>query len=431
MAHTAQTEQSSFSIEQVNAMPAPTWYRLQVNDTTITVPCGLSACSDIEIELNNVSIGSQGAFEEALKAYQQKLDAQRTSEADSRAVVRAAQADGEDVDNLDIPALSAYQKRTVSEEIAGDVAQAFETGMGDSVTQYLNDVTQQRMTLVVDEGISGSALIRIVGHDACVTALTLDVVVAPHAQLDLLLSFDSPVPGAGLVAADMRVFAGHDAHVAIASLQTLDEPWTVLDNSGFVLDDNAYVEVAHKVLGAGKAYTGLAADLRGEDSRITTSTRYVGLNRQERDFNYVVRHRGRTTKSALDANGVLAGCAVKTLRGTIDFIHGCKGAEGNERETVLLVDEEVENRTVPVILCDEDDVMGNHGATIGHVRPEQRFYLTCRGLTEENLERLFVVAALEEAYLSTTDKRVREGIVRLAQSYDIAADEFVAVDEEV
>ena len=38
---------------------------------------------------------------------------------------------------------------------------------------------------------------------------------------------------------------------------------------------------------------------------------------------------------------------------------------------MLLANKGVDNKTVPVILCDEDDVAGNHGATIGHVRDEQ------------------------------------------------------------
>ncbi len=59
---------------------------------------------------------------------------------------------------------------------------------------------------------------------------------------------------------------------------------------------------------------------------------------------------------------------------------------------MLLANKGVDNKTVPVILCDEDDVAGNHGATIGHVRNEQLFYLACRGLDQNAAEDLFVRA---------------------------------------
>ena len=87
---------------------------------------------------------------------------------------------------------------------------------------------------------------------------------------------------------------------------------------------------------------------------------------------------------------------------------------GSEQETVLLADERVANRTVPVILCDEDDVAGNHGATIGHVAADQLFYLKCRGLSQEAAEGLFATATLEETALTVEDETVRAGVGRLA-----------------
>ena len=93
------------------------------------------------------------------------------------------------------------------------------------------------------------------------------------------------------------------------------------------------------------------------------------------------------------------------------LVHGCKGSEGTERETVLIASEGVDNKTVPTILCDEDDVAGNHGATIGHVRPDQLFYLTCRGISPAAAEALFLRAKLEDAALTApTDDARAAGI---------------------
>ncbi len=118
----------------------------------------------------------------------------------------------------------------------------------------------------------------------------------------------------------------------------------------------------------------------------------------------------------MNANGVLTGTSKKVLRGTIDLVHGCKGSEGSEQETVLLASEGVDNKTVPTILCDEDDVAGNHGATIGHVRPEQLFYLESRGVSAEAAEALFIRAKLEDAALSAPDERIRASVLRLGEA---------------
>lgn len=107
----------------------------------------------------------------------------------------------------------------------------------------------------------------------------------------------------------------------------------------------------HTVTGAGASATGLAGDLLGDTAKVTIDTDYWAPE-QVRDFNYELRHRGRKTECEIDANGVLTGTSKKVYRGTIDLVHGCKGATGTERETVLLANKGVDNKTVPVILCD-------------------------------------------------------------------------------
>ena len=122
------------------------------------------------------------------------------------------------------------------------------------------------------------------------------------------------------------------------------------------------------------------------------------------------------TRAEVSESGALDDAARKTLRATIDLVHGARGSKGNEAESVLVLGDDVVNKTMPVILCDEDDVAGNHGATIGHVRDEQLFYLACRGLDQNAAEDLFVRAKLEDAALSATDERTRAAVVRLGNN---------------
>ena len=199
---------------------------------------------------------------------------------------------------------------------------------------------------------------------------------------------------------------------------------------GLFLGNQADVQINQTVLGAGKTYTGLAGDLRGTAANANVVTRYLGHGDQKIDFNYTLRHHGRKTTCDLYANGVLAGTSTKTLRGTIDLIRGAKGAEGKETDNVLLVDEGVHNKTVPTILCNEDDVMGNHGATIGHIRKEQMFYMASRGLSQKQAEAMFVSASLEDAYIEAPNDATREAVVRLGNKLVDGFGELVEDKEE-
>lgn len=85
----------------------------------------------------------------------------------------------------------------------------------------------------------------------------------------------------------------------------------------------------------------------------------------------------------------------KLFRGTIDFIAGCAGAKGAESEDMLLIDENVENQTIPLILCGEEDVEGSHGATIGRLDEQMLFYLGSRGFDQEEAKRLVARARID------------------------------------
>lgn len=401
------------TIRHASAMPASTWSWLKMNDVTIQIPDDLERNCQVEIEAGD-TLDNTTSFEGSVAALQERIDSARTDKpADERAMITAATGADRGAEELDIPALSIYEHRAVLSEIACDIANDFETGVGADMRAYLNFLAGGTAVLATEEGEEAEATIRVTTHEGEASGASIDIVVAPNSTFSIALSLDSAADAPAFMGSTMRVFAGAGARVDITVYLTASDAVTCVEDSGFVLDEGARVNVRHVVLGGGFTATGLAADLRGDRSHIDVDTSYLASGTQQRDFNYIIRHRGRKTVSNMDANGVLTGTSKKCLRGTIDLIHGAKGAEGNERETVLLASKGVDNKTVPNILCDEDDVAGNHGATIGHVRPDQLFYAACRGLSQEQTEALFLSAKLEDAALRSPNDAVRANVVRL------------------
>ena len=405
-------------IKKANAMPAPTWSWLKMNETKVAVPAGLERDCQVVIENAGDLLETHASFEGAVEKLQQRVDARRGDDVDTRAILRAAQGHDAGASDLDTPALSSYEKKVALSQIAGDVAADFETGVGRDARAYLNFLAGGTAVLATEPGDEASATVRVSACPGTSSSASIDVVAAEDSELDLAISIDAACGAdqAAFAGSALRVFAGERSRVNVTVYLTCGAGVTCVEDSGFVLDDDARVTVRHVVLGGSFTATGLAADLRGDRSRIDIDTSYLGAGADERDFNYIVRHRGKKTECNLDANGVLTGTSKKILRGTIDLMHGAKGAQGNERETVLLANKGVDNKTVPMILCDEDDVAGNHGATIGHVRPEQLFYMGCRGLSEKQAEELFISAKLEDAAITAPDEQMRDNVVRLAST---------------
>lgn len=241
--------------------------------------------------------------------------------------------------------------------------------------------------------------------------------------------------GGGTSSALLRVVAERDAHVTIVEIVACGAGQQHLDAVGIQADEGARIEMRQYALGGAKVALGLCCDLAGASSRFTLDCRYLARESDVLDVNHVVRQRGRSTRADIITTGILADAARKTMRETIDLIHGAKYAEGSEIETVLVTGDEVVNKTLPVILCDEEDVAGNHGASIGAISPEQLDFVCSRGLSEEQAEQLFARALFDDAAIHAELPAARSAVLDRAATVlgvDVARDiaEVLGFDEE-
>ena len=205
-------------------------------------------------------------------------------------------------------------------------------------------------------------------------------------------------------AALTRVVVEAGAKLHLIEMLGVNEGQQHLESVGLEVHQDAAVDVKQYALGGSTIGLGLTANLVGARARLDLNNRYHATHEETLDINHLVRMRGTSTRAQLTESGVLNEAAKKTLRATIDLVRGAKDAQGNEIETVMILGDDVVNKTMPVILCDEDDVAGNHGATIGSVSPEQLDYLAARGLSRQAAEQLFVRALFEDAIINAPEE---------------------------
>ena len=167
-----------------------------------------------------------------------------------------------------------------------------------------------------------------------------------------------------------------------------------LENNGRCAE-NAQVELIQILLGRGDVYSDGHFALNGTGAGFQAGIGYLGQKQQTVDLNLVVDHWGQKTTSEINAAGALKDDARKIFRGTIDFKKGSAGSVGNEQETVLMLGDGAVNKTVPLILCAEENVVGNHGATIGELDEDTLFYFESRGISAAEAENIMARAAIE------------------------------------
>ena len=205
-------------------------------------------------------------------------------------------------------------------------------------------------------------------------------------------------------AALTRIVVETGAKLHLIEMLGVNEGQQHLESVGLEIHQDAAVDVKQYALGGSTIGLGLTANLVGAQARLDLNNRYHATHEETLDINHLVRMRGTSTRALLTESGVLNEASKKTLRATIDLVRGAKDAQGNEIETVMILGDDVVNKTMPVILCDEDDVAGNHGATIGSVSPEQLDYLAARGLSRQAAEQLFIRALFEDAIINAPEE---------------------------
>ena len=138
-------------------------------------------------------------------------------------------------------------------------------------------------------------------------------------------------------------------------------------------------------------------------------------------MNLIINHFGKKTNCEIQVDGTLKDAAEKVFRGTIDFKNGASESTGAETENVLLLGDDVINKTIPIILCAEEDVEGSHGATIGELDKETLFYFESRGIDKETAEDIMTRGKFEMLYRHIGDEQTQK--LAEAQLAEVMADD--------
>ncbi len=76
-----------------------------------------------------------------------------------------------------------------------------------------------------------------------------------------------------------------------------------------------------------------------------------------------------------------------------------------------MLGDDVVNKTVPLILCAEENVVGNHGASIGEMDDATLFYFESRGIDRDTAEKILARASVERVARTIGDQETEQTIL--------------------
>lgn len=295
---------------------------------------------------------------------------------------------------------------------ARDNNQALRTGMGIDVDNLMISQGVKADIYTVEEGVKVEKPI-ILRHSMKDGEGVLSAQVI-HARKDsevtVIFDCSSDTESKGFLGLSTRILAEEGAKVTIVRAQLLGKNFIHFDDLGGACLGNGAIRVVALELGGKNIWTGSYMNLFGKESDFTSDMGYLCRDDHSLDINYVADHRGKKTNANMQFKGVLMEEAQKTLRFTIDFKNGSAGSAGDEQEDTLLLSPDVINRTMPIILCQEEDVDGRHGATIGQLGEDLLFYMQSRGIDEEEAKRIMIKARLDSVARMIPDDEIMQRV---------------------
>jgi Fe-S cluster assembly scaffold protein SufB len=378
---------------KVNVLPVLTYNFLQVNDSAITG-------SDLNID----KLESPEA-----KALPQGVSVKRVSFAEAGELFRKVS------DRINV---STGVPGVPNGDTSGrDASQAVRTGMGVDVDNLMEAVGAQVDVYTVEEGVKAAEPVVLdFNMDKGQGVLTGQVIHAKKdSEITVIMDYNSELDADGFLGVSTRLLAEEDATINLVKVQLLGDGYVHFDDIGGACLKGGKINLTALELGGKEVFNGAYVNLSEKESAFYSNLGYLSRDDHSLDMNYVADQRGKKTDASMQFKGVLMGTAKKTLRGTLDFKTGSSGSVGDEQEDALLLSEDVINRTMPVILCQEEDVEGRHGATIGQLGEDLLFYMQTRGIDEEEAKRIMIKARLESVARLIPDEEIKQLVIYYVQ----------------
>lgn len=205
-----------------------------------------------------------------------------------------------------------------------------------------------------------------------------------------------------------KILVKEGARLNLIKLQNNGEMCQYVDETLIQVEDRASINIIDLQLGSEKMIVNYHANLQGYESQCFVNSLYIASENKGIDLSFTANHMGKKTQSNIMGKGVLSGQAKKVFRGTLNFERGSTKSVGKEEESVLLLSEHVKSDSIPALMCSEDDVIGEHGASIGQIDDNQLFYLMSRGLSETEAKLLVIASSFREVVEGIEDEEFRE-----------------------
>lgn len=196
----------------------------------------------------------------------------------------------------------------------------------------------------------------------------------------------------------IKVYTRKNSNLELITLQNLNSNSKNFTQTDFKCENDSNVDYYDLELGANINCCASKTRLIGDNSKMNYIPAYLVDKNNKGDFEYSLLFHGKNCEGNIEGRGATKDYGIKVFRGNIYFFNGCKKSKASEGEFSILLDDTIESHAIPAMLCDEDDVVGAHAASVGKVDENRLFYLMSRGFNAKEAKKIIVESAFRPIF---------------------------------
>ena len=271
---------------------------------------------------------------------------------------------------------NAYNKLNITKDTNDPIEIVY------TLTQNLADT----LTISVSEGINAEVVIKYVGTNAELHVGYIFADIQNNAKLNLTIVSDTNCP--------------NFVHV-ISNLKSN----TILNQT---------------IIDFGKKYSvyRIFAENAEDNAKTYTKMAYISAKECKTDVNIIKNLYKPLNEADIYVVGALLDGAEKNFKGTINFVRGAKKSIGKEDELCLMLSDNCKSKSLPMLLCTEEDVEGSHSSATGKLDDKELFYILSRGINKADALKLMLKAKFNKVLNDLNDNLKQEIIDKIDRIID-------------
>ncbi|MCI9063336.1 MAG: SufD family Fe-S cluster assembly protein [Clostridia bacterium] len=281
---------------------------------------------------------------------------------------------------------------TTNIEVTNNISNAdIKYGLNDELKKQIKEKSNQKIQITIKDQVEESFCLNF-DFDEDNTQLVddIEIISEENSKATIIIKYISNSEDVNFHNGKIKLISKENSDTNVIIVNLLNNK----SNNFLTIENEVYENGKSNFtiidFGAKNNISNYYSNLIGNQADNSINTIYIGKEDQFFDINYISELYGEKSNVNMEIQGALKDDAVKHFKGTIDFKKGAKKATGDENEYCMLLSKTARSKALPMLLCSEEDVQGNHASSAGKVDEKALFYIMSRGFSYKEAMKLIV-----------------------------------------